>query len=312
MNYESAAPMQSAAKCPFLLEFQTVEWGGPDDMLRAKIQKNEYLVTEDGQPRQGSPPGLKISNDQEEIKVDAEKKADWTAASATTPKRVVLELDSDEEDDDKSESSSSSSSSSDSEQDELRVQNGKVSKKQRKAKKPSNAMRMKGTTSGLNGIGKKDQLAIFSPKTPQYSRLPTANPNQTSLPAFSLSSSVSSSPPALIAIKDLSKQTIAGKLGFKSRASDYAYNSIKGNGTAGAAEDADNEEGDGDQNDSVGEGEDDEFEEDEDPLAFQQQRAAAESQAGKSHAGQDHNKLLTVISTGLKDKDSGRKVLQVL
>ena len=283
-------------------------------MLKAKIQNIEYLVAEGGQPRQGSPPGVKILNDQEESKVDAEKKADWTAASATTPKRVVLELDSDEEDDDKSESSySSSSSSSDSEQDELRVQNGKVSKKQRKAKKPSNAMRRKGMTSGLNGIGKKDQLAIFSPKTPQYSRLPTANPNQTSLPAFSLSSSVSSSPPALIAIKDLSKQSIAGKLGFKSRASDYAYNSTKGNGTAGAAEDADNEEGDGDQNDSVGEGEDDEFEEDEDPLAFQQQRAAAESQAGKSHAGQDHNKLLTVISTGLKDKDSGsRKVLKVL
>ena len=297
MNYESAAPMQSAAKCPFLLEFQTVEWGGPDDLLKAKIQRHESAAME----RSGRLMQDDASPRQEEHKLNTGNRLGRSVASVTTPKRVVLEIDSDEEEEEKkSLSSASSFSSSDSENDEIRPQNGKGSKKHRKSKKSGNARRRRGAAAGSNGIGKKDQLTRFSPRKPQYSRLPSANPNPNTtavLPAFSLSSSISSS-----VSSSPTNKLFTSKLGFQSRAGDYAYNSAKGD-RGDDNEKEDDYKNTGDEN----EDDDDEEEEEEDPLAFQQQRAATESLAGQTHGAKDHNGLLAILSSGLKDKSSGRK-----
>lgn len=300
MNYESAAPMQSAAKCPFLLEFQTVEWGGPDDMLKVKIQKHESSAIEGGNLIQDDSPRLTISNGHEEQNFNAGKRLGRSIPSITTPKRVVLEIDSDEEDEEKkSLSSSSSFSSSDSENEEIRPQNGKGFKKHSKSKKSSNARRRKGAAASNNGIGKKDQLAGFSPKKPQYFRLPSANPSTTSLAAFSNSSSYSTSlPSSPLAKKGPPNPTLTSKLGFQSRAGDYAYNSAEDAYVSGADEDGDFEEKDEDQSE--------EEEEEEDPLVFQQQRAANESLASHTSGVKDHNGLLAILSSGLKDKTSGR------
>lgn len=107
---ESASPMQSAAKCPFLLEFRTLTWGGPDRIsistdqrkLRATdATKEEVKEQPTEEPGQGA---LEAGRSRVEAKE--------ATAAITSPKRVLLEFDSEDDNEDQDEDDQSHSTSS--------------------------------------------------------------------------------------------------------------------------------------------------------------------------------------------------------
>jgi hypothetical protein len=61
IDIDSGMPMQSAAKCPFLLSFVTVPWGGPDDVMSPEEAQSMGIGSGIGMEGNGSSLTKKVS-----------------------------------------------------------------------------------------------------------------------------------------------------------------------------------------------------------------------------------------------------------